>query len=462
MSVFYENRKVLTFCLLFVFNFEAFTSEIEVRSSVNLETIFTLISITSRGFMYQRGFDHDVKQDMLIKFSHFRTMQAARTTQRLLKSGFWLSSLALFSQCFSDLPEGRRRVNYPDLMLQEVSSIIGKGKNPAVFLDNYFDQIRDFFKISGFSSFFRNYRKYYIRNTKKVFDMVNSFNITRELKSFFGQEPEKYVVIISAVIPVNFNFGGSLESNGQKQFLCFKGLDNNPGLIDRYTFTNKINLENVIFHEFTHSFIKPVIRKNVEITMDYSSLFNYIKTNMRRFFYSNWTSALEEHMVRSYEILYYQKTGRKQFAKNLMKSYENVGFRLIKFVHDSIEKYQKNRLTFSENYKEILQSLDNIKPVKIRFLDRFGFLYRFSRERLIITRITEGSLFHRNGIKTGDIICAINGKNVYDYIHLGELFENLNREDDGKKVRFTFTRDNQLFDLELEIPFRYEWYFAPA
>ena len=198
--------------------------------------------------MYQRGFDHDVKQDMLIKFSHFRTMQAARTTQRLLKSGFWLSSLALFSQCFSDLPEGRRRVSYADLMLQEVSSIIGKGKNPAVFLDNYFEQIRDFFKISGFSSFFRNYRKYYIQNTKKVSDMVNSFNITRELKSFFGKEPEKYVVIISAVIPVNFNFGGSLESNGQKHFLCFKGLDNNPGLIDRYTFTNKTNLENVIFH----------------------------------------------------------------------------------------------------------------------------------------------------------------------------------------------------------------------
>lgn len=462
MSGYCKNKKFLAIFFLLIVSFQAVSSNIEVRSSVNLETIFTLISITSTGYIYQRGFDHQAKLEMLLNFSHFRVIQAAKTTERLLKRGFWLSSLALFSQCYSDLPEGKRKEPFPDLMLQEVESIIGDGKNPEEFLDNYFEQIRDFFNVSEFGRFFKEYDKYYKQNIEKVSNMIKSFDITEELKDYFNYEPRKYVVLLSALIPVNFNFGGSLGLNGQQQFLCFKGLDNNPGLVDGYTFTNEINLENVILHEFVHSFVKPVIRKNAGITVNYSYLFGYISKNMKRYFYSNWTSALEEHLVRAYEILYYKKTGKNLLAGDLLRSYESIGFRLIKYIHNSILECHKNKLPFSDNYTKILRTLDNVKPVKIRFLDRFGFSYRFNRGKIIITRVTSGSRFHQNGIQRGDVIYSINGKNVFDYIHLGEFFRNFNKEEDGEKVKFTILRGSELFDIEIEIPFRYEWYFAPS
>jgi hypothetical protein len=464
MKNFLKLKIQIFLLVLVIFTSGISASEIEVRHSVNLETILTLVSITDSGYKYQRGYRHPVKTDMYIHFYHYRVMQAVKTTEMLMRNGFWMSSFALFSQCFSEFPNARRIKPYPDIMLIEIRRITRNKISPEVFLDNYFEQIKDFFLQSDFLGFFEKYRDFLESHVEKVSEKVKTYKITDNLNSFFKYEPDKYCVVITAAAPAGFNFGGQLSLNGEKEFYCFKGPDLSRSGDGSYTFSNDELLENIVLHEFTHSFIKPAIYRKPRDTYNYRHLYDYIKPNMERLLYPHWMSALEEHFVRAFEIIYYNSIARKEYARRLIKNYEIQGFRLIHFVHDILKDFNKGRYNgpFTEVFSEMLKSFDRVKPVKIRFMNNFGFLYRVRKNRVEIARVISGYSFYQNGVQIGDIIYSIDGEKISHYSQLTELFEKFNRKEEGEKVKFTFIRNKMPFEIEIEVPFRYEWYFSPA
>ncbi|MFC1726105.1 DUF4932 domain-containing protein [candidate division KSB1 bacterium] len=461
----FSKLKIPVFLLvLVIFTNGISASEIEVRHSVNLETILTLISITDSGYKYQQGYRHYIKTDMYIHFYHYRVMQAAKTTEMLMQNGFWMSSFALYSQCFSEFPDARRIKPYPDIMLIEIRRITKNKISPEVFLDNYFEQIRDFFKQTSFLEFFEKYSDFYDSHVEQVKEKIKNYKVTENLNSFFGYEPDKYYVVITAAAPTGFNFGGQLALNGEKEFYCFKGPDLSNSGDGSYTFSDNELLENIVLHEFAHSFIKPAVYRKPRDTYNYRYLYEYIKPNMERLLYPHWISAIEEHFVRAFEIVYYNTTERQDYARRLIKNYETQGFRLIYFIHDILKDFNQGEYagTFTEVFSEMLKSLDHVKPVKIRFMSNFGFLYRVRRNRVEIARVVNGYSFDLSGVQVGDIIYSIDGERLNHYSQLNELFERLNRKEEGEKVKFDFIRNKIHFEVEIEVPFRYEWYFSPV
>ena len=457
--------EILVFSLILLFCVNSVSaSEIEVRHSVNLETILTLVSITYSGYQYQQGYRHDIKTDMYVHFHHFKVMQAVKTTEMLMRNGFWMSSFALFSQCFSEFPNAERVKPYPDIMLIEIRRITRGKISPEVFLDNYFEQIRDFFVQSDFLKFFEKNRKFLESHVKEVKEKVNQYDITGNLNSFFKYEPDLYCVVITAAAPVGFNFGGQLSLNGKKEFYCFKGPDISRSGDGSYTFSNDELLENIVLHEFTHSFIKPAIYRKPRETFNYRYLYQYIKPNMEKLLYPHWMSALEEHFVRAFEIVFYNKTGREDYARRLIRSYETQGFRLIRIVYDILKDFDRGLYAgpFTDVFPDMLKKFDNVRPVKIRFMNNFGFLYRLRRNRIEVARVVNGYSFYESGVKAGDIIYSIDGKKINHYTQLNDLFEKFNQKEEGDKVIFNFIREKAHYEVEIEIPFRYEWYFSPS
>ena len=144
------------------------------------------------------------------------------------------------------------------------------------------------------------------------------------------------------------------------------------------------------------------------------------------------------------------------------------GFKLIKIGKDYIKLKNENK-TFTLTFDKKLEKLDNKKPKKItypkermdkvqRSLIKFykrnlRFVWRWVSIRKTdkgykVVRVDPNSIIAKLGLREGDIILKVNGKDLNNDNDAWRIYNNIQKYDE---VRITILRNNKLKELRYEI-----------
>jgi hypothetical protein len=148
---------------------------------------------------------------------------------------------------------------------------------------------------------------------------------------------------------------------------CIIEPESNMGDIPVFSASRMFN--NLICHEFSHSFINPLVEKHMESVNKSSALFDTIKQSMNSQAYMDWETTVKEHIVRAVASrLAAKKYGEE--SSYLIEYRNEVGRRFIYVIPliDKLKEYEQNReryKSFDDFFSEMLSVFTEIKPEDI-------------------------------------------------------------------------------------------------
>jgi len=182
------------------------------------------------------------------------------------------------------------------------------------------------------------------------------------MKDFYGEEKANFVFI---PVPL-FHRGGyaaQRETNEGQVVYCMGG----PHKLENGfpVYESKI-LRFIVFHEFGHTFTKPVVNEYEDQLNKYKHLFKYMKKSMKKVGYTDWITTCDEHFVRCGEYFLLRLAG---FPEDSQENYERdlkQGFLLLPFLKEKMEIYVNKRdefPSFKEFFPNFFEIFDEIEPV---------------------------------------------------------------------------------------------------
>lgn len=259
--------------------------------------------------------------------------------------------------------------NTPSLKIREdinktdyISSMEEKlGENQ---FENFINALNDFCIKSNFHDFFNNHKDYYENILDSAISGLKDTDYPSNVESYFGTKQKSYNVILSPLVYGITSYGKQIENKGRYDayaILSCAGVNNDLPYYPENTYKSTIR------HEFSHSFINPLIYGNTEEIDKYKALFNTMSNAMKSMpAYGTWTVALDEHLVRAAVIRIssiYDNLNTED-ETNLVKNEQRYGFIYMdKFVDLLKNEYEPNRdkyPTFEDFYPEILKLLNDI------------------------------------------------------------------------------------------------------
>ena len=228
-----------------------------------------------------------------------------------------------------------------------VDHIGGKDKK-----DEFIKQIRDFSKASNYDEFYKLHQDYYTSLSSKVLKLLKKKNCIPKLNEFYGIEHNHYYVLLVPFLGPGNGYGPSIESeDGKKDVFC---------LLSPYQDDEQII--NMLWHEFGHSFVNPLVAKNLMKVNERKDLYDPISSSMQPL-YSDWENSLSEHLVRVNTTELIRSEYGKRTAKQKMHAHESQGFIYMKPLTSLIEDYVSNRSSFPTFEAFFPQILDKLKSM---------------------------------------------------------------------------------------------------
>jgi hypothetical protein len=290
--------------------------------------------------------DMDYARDMESYFSEFKSHPAVtffeETWTRDMSSYIPPEIMIYLSDDF----EEQEGLTIPQEILDHIGGIDKKNE----FVRN----IRDFANVTNFNKFFKLHQDYYESLSSKVLELITKMNCIPGLNEFYGTSQHHYFGLLVPLLGPGNGYGPSIPTeSGELDVYC---------LFSPYQTDEQII--NLLWHEFGHSFVNPVIAKQSDKVKDSDRLYYPIETFMKPL-YSNWENSLCEHLVRviTTELVKGKYGNRK--AKQQISMHENQGFLYMRPLTNLIEDYNNHRSdypTFESYVPQLLYELQNLDP----------------------------------------------------------------------------------------------------
>lgn len=220
--------------------------------------------------------------------------------------------------------------------------------------EKFVQLLKKFAKESQFNRFYKDNSDLYTEATKRFAPVYEQLDI-KWYKAFYGQEPKERFKIIIGLGNGGANYGVSLNYKNQgRDVHAIMGAWNvdSAGMV---SFNKKEYLPTLI-HEFNHSFVNWLMEKHRETFQESGEkLFEVVGTKMKAQAYGNWTTMLNEALVRASVIKYMKDHNFDQReVDSEMKAQIDMGFIWIKALLNELDKYSAQR--------ELYPTLDDYMP----------------------------------------------------------------------------------------------------
>jgi hypothetical protein len=120
----------------------------------------------------------------------------------------------------------------------------------------------------------------------------------------------------------------------------------------------------MLWHEFSHSIVDPLMLGHTDEITAYQSLFNPIASQMKQLSYGEWTVSVKEHVIRAVVIrLVFQVEGPSA-AQKLLDEEKDRGFRYLDVLLRKLERYEQSRgqyPTFGSYYSQLISAFADAK-----------------------------------------------------------------------------------------------------
>lgn len=261
----------------------------------------------------------------------------------------------------------------------------GSGKKQ---IKKFIDLLQDFDKESKFDDFFKNNAELLHKSIQLLID--SSFQHSSAiptLEDFYGYKQNSYNIILASLF--NGGYGPKMKAeNGMYDIYDIQGAWEKP--VNSIPFFGNANTFSYIqWHEFSHSFVNPLVDEHLKEFEKYKSLFDPISKKMSAMAYGQWRICLYEHIVRAITtVLTYHAYGEEKALQELEEEHAK-GFIYIDKIYSTILDYSKNNkkeMNFKEFFPEILNVMEYYikNPVEYNYLPVPNEVYSTSGEFVMI------------------------------------------------------------------------------
>ena len=226
-------------------------------------------------------------------------------------------------------------------------------------VDQFIDQLRDFAEVTDFMDFFNAQEDLYDNLIASIESTVVPSDI-QALEEYYGTTPNSYTI---APIPL-FGDGGFgprvIHEDGTQDMYAIIRVTSVEG--DQFSFGDSSYLRGLLWHEFSHSFVRPFSIRHADGLDAYTMLGDAIAEQMQPS-YTNWPVIMEEHVVRAVtNRLIYGEIGQQTGDEDL-QSQRNRGFIYIDAILEQLNVYESSRdqyPTFAEFFPEIVATFERL------------------------------------------------------------------------------------------------------
>jgi len=316
--------------------------------------ILTTIQLLSSDTRVNRSLPYS--KDVLNYFESFSSHEAVLMTDNLSqKDGFASDAPVNFMLLFSQLPELEQQITYTDYL-------IGRGGG-VDNLEQYRKSIKQFAEISNFETFWNSKIKFYNQILDLTIAELGERDVVKVLEDYYLESKESYNIIVMPSFSGGVGFKITDVEGNDMIYACFAPTN----MKDDIPYLDESRLLFMVWHEFGHSFVDPVTDKYSDRIAS-TELYEPIKSYMLRRGYGNWKTCINEHVVRAIHVRLYDLHLGAQQSKSLLENELEQRFiyvePLVAKLKDFETQRNKDKVTFSEFYPELLIVLDSLQRIK--------------------------------------------------------------------------------------------------
>lgn len=348
------NLKIIIYLLvLFLFSPGAYSDErqiqVEVDERIELVTIMQYIG----GYRYPGNQNFPYKKEVERYFEPYKNLEPIKRVSELMKKSIPRDTAIAIPLYLSPLPELKVIIPFPDDLLARA----GGEKNVTTLVE----AMQSFVKSSNFSFFLKQHRDYYqtIENQTKA--KLKAKESLERLEAYYGIKQNSYHIVLASLIQCG-GFGPRVKSKDNAlniySIIGPCGVEN-----DVPDFGGTELFEELIYHEFSHSFINPLTSANLEAINKYSSLMVPIAKEMNNLRYGLWEICLNEHLVRTFtsRLAFMDKT--EAMAQEIVGMEVQRGFVYLPYFLELFKEYEQSRDQYknmAQFYPRIIKQLENL------------------------------------------------------------------------------------------------------
>lgn len=271
------------------------------------------------------------KDDIDQYFEEYDEHPLVDCIEKLTDAGFTHDAPVRFMLYHGEPPELIQKTDYSNYLIKRA----GEKEN----LIEFAELLRDFAKKTNFMQFYNNHEALYYTQITEVKNLLKGKEYVQAIEDFFGESKHDYFLILPPL------FGGGYGPIIQTE----KG-DDIYGVVcpcalkgNRVTFACIDYIESIMLHEWSHSFVNPLVDKHYKDFKKSSHLFQPIKGMMRKQAYPNWRVTLYEHIVRACETNIRANLYEDFNKTKFLKYQEGKGFWYTNYIDSLLVVYQNRR-----------------------------------------------------------------------------------------------------------------------
>lgn len=356
-------KKILLFSIAILILLPAYNQKkLQVSVDPRIELLSVMLAVSNYdSIMVSKGsfhlisqLDFEYKNELLEAFEFMQDDPAIDVFMDMAyKYGFFYSLPIYACLMASDYPE--MHTDNP------VSTFVLNRSGGIENLNSFLDALAGFGKRSGFDNFWENHIEYYSRITENV-KKYPLDEMVCQIEDYYRTDKGSYNIILVSM----FHGGGYgpviKDSMGVDHVYSVIGPkrieDGLPqfGNFDEFRYT--------IWHEFSHSFVNPVVDNNFHKLEPHACLYDTLKNKLQMQGIADWKDCFTEHVVRAVTVrLSYIYLGREAGDEAMNREVE-MGFTYVPAICEVLRFYESEPgqfVSFADIFPHFIELLEDLK-----------------------------------------------------------------------------------------------------
>lgn len=310
-----------------------------VANPKNIEVICTIINLTN--YWEKRHTDFPFAAEARMNFLQYKDHPAVQMADKLIEKGWWQIYFFNIAVNMSALPLGKPKSKPEWFAMAPVQQFI--------------PLFRDFYLDSNYEEFWEGSLKFYEELQSSIAKRwrETGVDIVRILEDFYGFGFDQYMIVPAPQL-VDMGLHAELKADNQNTAFYFNGpLGQNKSEREGDYFAPVNALIYNAFHEYSHSFLEPVLNENQDLLQENSFIYDKVKEGMSKKGYDSWERVFIENLIHAVQICLIEKAWGSAAASKALEREFNNGMLLIKDLFEILQYYEADRDRF-KNFREFM------------------------------------------------------------------------------------------------------------
>jgi hypothetical protein len=231
-------------------------------------------------------------------------------------------------------------------------------------LNQFLSALRDFARETKFMAFFGANKESYRRMVDGVRMKARDVDYIGVLESYYKIRQHSYTIML---MPLSHELGFGVNLKRTNSALDLYQMIGRSAVKDGFPVFGEggeITLQNLVWHEFSHSFINPLTEKHREELMRYASLYAPISKQMTELAYSDWEHTVNEHIIRALTSRFASREISREVGEKELQEDKRKGFIYIEALAERLKEYETQPgkyQTFADFYPRLIAVFKEIQ-----------------------------------------------------------------------------------------------------